>query len=183
MTFHFNFTIVYPHILDVQRSLSNLNGIPCGGGPGAWRFWLLVELLHIYPSRIQGIGFSSSDLFRQDQIQALEAMPRFSLVLYICTLMFMQLFNRKFHFLAAPPRLRMAQGRCLFLNWLKTHHPMAQFKQDIHREIHRTKRRFFMAFMAFRSATDVDSLAEVGPDQGQAWSGTRTTELRRNQIF
>jgi hypothetical protein len=29
----------------------------------------------------------------------------------------------------------------------------------------------------------VDSLAEVGPDQGQAWSGTRTTELRRNQIF
>eukprot|EP00435_Cladocopium_sp_Y103_P013073 s123_g3.t1 len=39
----------------------------------------------------------------------------FSLVLYICTLMFMQLFNRKFHFL------------------------------------------------------DVDSLAEVGPDQGQAW--------------
>ena len=39
----------------------------------------------------------------------------FSLVLYICTLMFMQLFNRKFHF------------------------------------------------------TDVDTLAEVGPDQGQAW--------------
>ena len=145
---------------------------------------VLVELLHIYPCRIQGIGFSSSDLFRCDKIRSRRLKP--CLGFRWCSI-FAPWCSCSFSIASSTfLRLRLAwerrQADAFFrTGWKLTTPWPSSNRKSIGKSI--GQNGGFHGFHGFQKCQDVDSLAEVGPDQGQAWSGTRTTELRRNQIF
>jgi len=182
MTFHFNFTIVYPHILDVQRSLSNLNGIPCGGGPGAWSsgYWLSSSIfIHLESKALVSHPLTFSDKIRSRRLKPCLGFRWCSIFAPWCSCSF-SIASSTFL------RLRLAwewhkADAFFWTGWKLTTPWPSSNRTSIGKSI--GQNGGFHGFHGFQKCQDVDSLAEVGPDQGQAWSGTRTTELRRNQIF